>query len=115
MRDQQKLSDELFRNLFKESGLEVPFSDLEEAIMQRIQQDAVPEKGLSVDRKLSFFFFIAGTLLGLVLNSILQKLQNLFPGIPSGIAVLFFQLAFALFFLIKLEGFLKLASTKRTA
>ncbi len=89
--------------LMKRTKLTMPFSDFEETVMHRIQLEANYKKVLTRDRKLSFLFFILGTVLGLTINSFLQKAQYTFLAIPPDTMLLIFQVAFVLIFLFQLE------------
>jgi len=106
-------NEALLRKLFTNSQQPVTFSDMEESIMHRIHKEKLKEQVSLRDKKLSFLFFLAGTTLGIILNSFLQKIPPVFPAIPAGLPILVFQLVFALFFLIKLESFLKLFNRKK--
>ena len=89
--------------LMRKAKLEMPFSDFEETVMLIINRETGRKQVLSRDRKLSFFFFLLGTGLGLVINSLLQRAQYTFLDMPPATTILLFQLAFVLLFLVQLE------------
>ncbi len=96
-------NDRLLSQLMQKSRLEMPFSDFEETVMLRIQKESSLEKLVMRDRKLSFFFFIAGTCLGLILNTILQKSRYTLLNIPSDTTLLIFQAGFVLLFIVQFD------------
>ncbi len=100
---QENSSNRLLSELMQQSKLEMPFSDFEETTMHRIEQTMVQEVTVSRDRKLSFVFFVLGTCLGLVLNTILQRSEYSFLTLSTGTIVLVFQTGFILLFLIQLD------------
>jgi hypothetical protein len=109
-------TDQILKGLIQKSQLEMPFSDFEENLMQRILKETNYKTALSRDKKLSFFFFIIGTLLGLVINFFFQKETFSFLGVSPETGMLLFQVIFVLLFLTQLDGFLKLAGKlKRTS
>ncbi len=100
--------DKQLSQIMKKSQLQMPFGDFEEMVMHRIQLESNHQQILSSDRKLSFFFFILGSTLGLVVNFILERSQHIFFGVSPETILLVFQVAFVLLFLIQLENFIKL-------
>jgi drug/metabolite transporter (DMT)-like permease len=100
--------------IMKSSRLEMPFSDFEESVMHRIKQEAMQQQPVSHDRKLSWVFFILGTVFGLIINSLLQNGHYSVPDISSASALLFFQVLFVLVFIIQLEKNLQLAKRWKT-
>jgi len=102
------LNNRTFTQIMKKSKLEMPFSDFDEVVMHRIRREANQTEGFSRDIKLSFFFFLLGTSLGLVINFFLQQLLSTFLGISADNVLLIFQLSFVLLFLTQLESLVKL-------
>ena len=96
-------NDPLISALLQKSLLEIPFSDFEETVMLRIQHETLFEKRILRDRKLSFLFFIAGTCLGLILNTILQRSKFTLPNIAHETTLLFFQTSFVLLVVLQLD------------
>ena len=92
--------------MMKNSRLKMPFSDFEETLMMRIEKEKADGKILSRDRRLSFTFFILGTLLGLMLNFILEQSKFSFPGISKEACLLLFQCIFILLFLTQVQSFI---------
>jgi len=101
-------NNQLLSQLMKKSSLKMPFSDFEENTMHRFHKEIRQKQVLSRDRKLAFFFFLLGSTLGLVINSLLQQLRYRFLGISAETILLIFQISFVLLFLTQLENFIKL-------
>ena len=102
-----------FSQLMQKGKLEMPFSDFEETVMCRIQNEVEPDKKIVRPSKISFLFFILGTTLGLVLNSFLQNYHQFIFGMSPQNILLLFQVGFVLVFLIQLDGFLRLYVKRR--
>ena len=96
-----------FSTLMKRSKLEMPYGDFEENVMHRIRKEVLHKKVFSTDIKISFFFFLLGTIFGLHANSILQRSQQTILGISAESTLLIFQVIFVLLFLTQLENFIK--------
>lgn len=99
--------------IMKKATLEMPFSDFEEIVMLRISKETIYKNVLSRDRKFSFIFFVLGTGLGLIINSILQKTRYSFLDSPPDITLLIFQAGFVLIFLVQLENNLHLIEKRK--
>ena len=93
--------------MMKNCGLKMPFSDFEENLMSRIEKEKKEGKILSRDRRLSLTFFTLGTLLGLMINFMLERSIYIFPGISKETTILLFQCVFILLFLIQIESFIR--------
>ncbi len=100
-------------HIMKKATLKMPFSDFEEIIMHRISKEIINKNVVSRDRKISFIFFILGTGLGIIINSILQKTQYGFLNLSPEITLLSFQAGFILSFLIQLENNLLFLERKK--
>lgn len=92
--------------LMQKSLVKIPFSDFEETVMHQIRIEVKKQASLLRDRKRSFFFFIAGSTIGIGISFILQKSEYFFLGISPQTLLLSFQTIFVLFFLIQLEKFI---------
>ena len=99
--------------MIRRAKLEMPFSDFEDIVMERIEKESVQSRVFSRDRRLSMFFFLLGTTLGMVLNSILQKAEYSFLGMSSELTHSLFQFAFVLVFLLILESNLRVLTRIR--
>jgi len=93
--------------LLRNNKLEMPFSDFDDKVMHRIQGEIHDKATISRDIKLSFFFFVLGTLFGLFINSYLLRVQGTFWSMPKETIVLFFQALFLFIFFLQIEHFVK--------
>lgn len=89
--------------IMRKSRLEMPFSDFDETVMQRIRKGAIQKQTASREYKLSFIFFLLGIVSGLTAYAFLQKAQYSFFDIPPETIVLIFQIGFVVVFLIQFE------------
>lgn len=103
-----KEDDREFYQLMQKSNLNMPFSDFEDNMMDRIYQEARHRKFITNNIKLSTFFFIIGTLFGVIITTVLPKLEVNIFGISSNQFMLYFQIIFTILFLTQLESLIKL-------
>lgn len=96
-----------FSNLMKRSKLDLPFNDFEEIVIHRINRELLRKEVFTVDRKLSFFFFLLSTVIGLMVNSLLYQSQYTFLGISAENTAIVFQAIFVLLFFVQLENYFK--------
>lgn len=92
--------------LMQKSLVKMPFSDFEESVMHQIEIEVKKQASLLKDRNRSFFFFIAGSAIGIGISFILQQSEYFFLGMSPQTFLLSFQTIFVLFFLIQLEKFI---------
>ncbi len=101
----EETQHKIVSELMQQSKLTMPFSDFEDHLMKRIEVESKLQPALHKDRKWALFFFVTGTLLGLLLNTILENIQSGIAGISKTSLQLGFQMIFVLLFLIQLEKF----------
>ena len=99
--------DQAFYQLMQKSRLTMPFSDFEDKVMRKIHQEARHRQSVFRDIKLSTFFFITGTVFGILLTVLLPKLDSSIFGIAAHQLLLPFQLIFIFLFLTQLEALMK--------
>jgi hypothetical protein len=99
--------EKLLANWMKSAALKLPFDDFEDTVMQRIRMEGPQQSRFYRDRKLSAIFFILGTFLGLVINSILDKDEHAFLGFSPETIRSVFQVTFVFTFLIILDSKLR--------
>lgn len=95
--------DKLVRELMEKSVREMPFADFEEKLMVQIQQEAKNSHSFLKEIKLSWFFFVIGTLFGLVLNIIVSKMNQPILGLPAQQFSLIIQTLFVIFLLFQFD------------
>lgn len=104
--------DTLIRELMQRSVRKMPFADFEEKLMEQIHEKEETSRSFLKDIKLSWFFFIVGTLFGLFLNMIVANID----GTILGFSVQRFSLIIqALFVILLLTQFDKLAGLTKSA
>lgn len=99
-----------FRELMSKSRLEMPFSDFDDSVMTQIEQNNVQTQGITRDIKLSWLFFIIGSVFGVMISLILPQIPyKIFGFDPKNIAICF-QIIFVVLLFTQIEallGFLK--------
>jgi len=103
-----KENDKAFYQLMQKSKVPMPFSDFEDKMMQKIYQEERYKKSIFQDIKLSTFFFIIGTVFGILVSILLPKLEGSFFGISPDEFLLPFQVIFIILLLTQLESLIKL-------
>ena len=105
-------SDDRIKRLIGESKLEMPFSDFEARLMNRINSEVSNERAITKDIRLSWLFFGLGTLFGILLTVILNP-NFVVLGIPaSKLSIPLYVVGVTLFFLM-VEQLLKLTLSHR--
>jgi hypothetical protein len=100
--------DFILREIISKSKLEIPFSDFEDNVMRSIDKRFVKKESLRRDFKLSCFFFITGSIFGIIVSIILPIFQRSILGISSEKLSIIFMVIFSLVFLTQLESLMNL-------
>ena len=100
--------DEFIRELMGKSGVKMPFDDFEEKLMQQIHREAKTSRSFLKDIKLSWFFFVVGTLFGLVLSIVVGEMNKTIFGFPAQRLVLIIQAIFVIFLLLQFDKLIRL-------
>ena len=95
--------DKFIQELMNKSERKMPFDDFEERIMQQIHKEAKTSRSFLKDIKLSWFFFIVGTVFGLVLNILVAEMNKTVFGIPSQRLLLIVQVLFVMLLLSQFD------------
>ncbi len=77
----EELNDQKLKTLLKDSRVKMPFSDFESKLMGRVQTELKGRRSVLKSIRLSWLFFILGTLFGLSLNVLLPWMHLEFAGI----------------------------------
>lgn len=93
--------------MMQKSKLEMPYSDFEDRVMQRIALEANFKKSISKNNQLSLLFFLLGTGFGLIVNLFLSQSGVNFFGIASDRILLFFQTGYVLLLVIQFEKIIR--------
>lgn len=72
----------LIREMLNKSDEKMPFPDFEDKLMDRINKESASSKTWLKDIRLSWFFFLLGTLLGLIISFVFGNLHEPVYGIP---------------------------------
>jgi len=107
MKDIEKSEDNYFREMLSVSKLELPFPDFEDNVMIQIEKENSFRHSVSKDVKLSWIFFIAGSVFGIAISLILPHLQGLIFGIQPQKLAIFFQMIFVILLFTQLETLLR--------
>jgi len=102
------LQDEIFyKEIMAKSRLDLPFSDFEDNVLNQIENKILYQNSFSKEIKLSWVFFIAGSVFGIIISLIIPKLQEPIMGIqPSNFAILF-QIVFISLLFTQIDTLLK--------
>lgn len=70
------MEEKKFKELMKESRMEMPFPDFEEQVMASIYEEKKSKQGILKNIRLSWFFFTIGTLFGIVATTAMPFLHK---------------------------------------
>lgn len=93
------MNEQKLKELMALSRLQLPFSDFEERMMLRVQQEQQVKRAAERYRKISWLFFV----LGAVLGGMATVLINALPGFSNEALLLGCRLAYVAFLLIALN------------
>ncbi|SDL03302.1 hypothetical protein SAMN05421823_104193 [Catalinimonas alkaloidigena] len=100
--------DETLATLLRKSKLQLPFSDFEDRVLQRIAIETELKKGVRRNIHLSMLFFALGTVLGVFLSLTLPEMLTKVGNLPIDQLVRWFQVVFVLLTISLLERVLTL-------
>lgn len=98
--------DAIFRELMAKSKLSAPFSDLEDKIMIQLNKNLSAKNSTSKELKMSWVFFIFGTIVGIFISAILPTLKESILGVHLDRFSTLFQIIFTLLFITQLDSLL---------
>jgi len=107
MIENQTNDDDFFKELMSKSRLELPFSDFEDNVMLQIEKKIQHQNALPKEIKLSWVFFIAGSVFGIILSFFLSQLHDPIFGIQPANLTLLFQIVFASVLLTQIDTLIK--------
>lgn len=93
-----------FREIMSKSKLDVPFEDFDDNVMGLIEKRLSKKASISRDIKLSWVFFIFGSIFGIIVTLILPKIQQPVFGIPSDKFILPFLIIFSFLLLTQIDN-----------
>lgn len=107
MREAGSTDDHFFKEIMAKSRLDLPFSDFEDNVMIRIENKVAHQNSFSKEIKLSWIFFIAGSIFGIIISFILPELKRPVLGISPASLTLVFQITFACLLFTQIDTLLK--------
>lgn len=96
--------DTFFREIMSKSMLNVPFKDFDDNVMGQIEKRLAKKSSTSKEIKLSWVFFILGSLFGIVVTFVLPKIELSVFGIHSDKLILPFLIIFAFLLLTQIDN-----------
>jgi len=108
MKDIKSTDDELFKEIISKTRLNLPFSDFEDCVMDEIENRISNHNSISKEVKLSWIFFIAGSVFGIILSTILTQIHNPIFGMNPINLTIVFALVFATILFSQIDTLLKL-------
>jgi hypothetical protein len=101
---EENSEETFFTELMSKSKLHVPFSDFDSKVMRLIELSQMKRKSSQREVKLSWIFFLAGSVFGLFISIALPKFQGPLMGISVDKFLIPFQIIFALLFVIQINN-----------
>lgn len=106
--DELENKDAIFIDLMAKSKLDMPFSDFEDSVMQKIEENVIQKSEISKQLRLSKFFFIVGSLFGITISILLPQIQEPIFNISPSVIALVFQITFVTLFFTQIENYIKI-------
>jgi hypothetical protein len=108
MKETDPIEENFIKEIMFKSKLELPFSDFEDNVMIQIEENILHQPAFSKDIKLSWIFFIVGSVFGIAISLILPMLHKSVLGIQPSTLALGFQIVFTILLLTQMDVLLKL-------
>ncbi|MGD0756385.1 MAG: hypothetical protein ABR927_15140 [Bacteroidales bacterium] len=77
----QELEEEFFQEIMSKSKLNVPFLDFDNHVMGIIEHQVLKKTSISKEIKLSWAFFILGSIVGVILAVLLLRSEGMIMGV----------------------------------
>ena len=106
--------EQLIRNLMKHSEVEMPFSDFEERMMDKIFEEKIQSKAVKSNIRVAWFFFFLGLFFGLMITNMMANLDTIAEGIPMEKIAFFTQIGIALLLLFQLDKLIDFRFNKKS-
>lgn len=95
--------DKFIKELIIKSVTVMPFEDFEDNLMLKIHKETRVSHTFMKDVKLSWFFFIVGTIFGIFLSLVVGEMHNTILGFPIQRLALVLQTIFVIFLLLQID------------
>lgn len=99
--------DDFFREIMSKSSLDMPFSDFEDNVMVQIETKVLNQNALPKELKLSWIFFIVGSVFGIVFSAFLAQLREPIFGIQPVNLTILFAILFASILFTQIDTLIK--------
>lgn len=96
--------DKFVHEIMQKSILNVPFSDFDDSVMQIINTKELKPFSLKREFRLSWVFFILGSVFGISISVILPTIQGSILGLSLNKLTIPFQIVFAFLFISQLDN-----------
>ncbi|MGB8491380.1 MAG: hypothetical protein WCE64_10005 [Bacteroidales bacterium] len=93
-----------FKELMSKSKLDVPFSDFDDKVMRLVESGQKHRNTTKRDIRLSWICFLAGSVFGIFISTILPEFQEPVLGISIDKFTIPFQILFALIFVSQINN-----------
>ena len=107
MKANQLSEDDFFKDIMSRSKLELPFDDFEDIVMGQIEKEVLHAHDFSKEFRLSRFFFIMGSLFGIILSVLLTQIHEPIFGINPVNLTLLFEIVFASVLFTQIETLIR--------
>lgn len=105
-----KDSEEIyFKEIMSDSKLEMPFPDFEDNVMLHIHKSISSQTGFSKELRLSWIFFLLGSVFGITISLILPHMQGQILGFDPQKVAIIFQIIFVVLLFTQMDTLLRLA------
>jgi hypothetical protein len=104
--------EKIIRELMSKAEVRMPFQDFEEKLMGRITAEAYRSQSFARDIKLSWFFFLVGTILGIMITLLLGSLREPIFGFPPQRILFIAESVFVVLLLTQLDKLIGLTKKK---
>jgi hypothetical protein len=101
--------DKFVHEIMLKSKLKVPFSDFDDSVFQLIKAKKIKPLSVKKEIRLSWGFFIMGSVFGILISLILPTIQTSIWGLELSKLTLPFQIAFAILFVSQLNNLIDLS------
>ena len=105
--------EKFVQELMAKSERKMPFDDFEDKLMQQIHKEANTSRSFLKDVRLSWLFFIVGTVFGLVLNILVAEMNTTIFGMPSQRLLLIVQVLFVMLLLSQFDRLIGLTKNPK--
>jgi len=103
----EQAEEEFFKKIMSKSNFEMPFSNFEEEVMMQIKKQEVYQKTDTRNLTLSWLFFVAGSVFGLILSFLMPEVLSQIVKVNPNVLAQALQVIIVLWILIQLESLIE--------